>query len=126
MNKDDCVKRIIETFLEHYQLYLQHIRDYGEILLHLFVSEAINEPLCLLLKNRLDAKAYCEIVEAMWKSGDDEVQNVVDVTVLERLSDDDAVWQQFGKSISSEFRDYINHEVLAQNVLMAAVKKIGV
>ena len=48
------------------------------------------------------------------------------MTVLERLSDDDAVWQQFGKSISSEFRDYMNHEVLAQNVLMAAVKKIGV
>lgn len=124
MNKEDCIKRIIEVFPEYHELYLSHISDYGEVLLHVFIAETINEPLVWLLKKRLDAKFYCEIVESMWKNGDDTVRNVVDVTILERLSDDETVWQEFGKAISPDFRNYINNEVLVHNMMMAAVKRL--
>ena len=124
MNKEECIKRIIEVFPEYHELYLSHISDYGEVLLHVFIAETINESLVRLLKKRLDAKSYCEIVESMWKSGDDTVRNVVDVTILEQLSDDETVWQEFGKAISPDFRNYINNEVLVHNMMMAAVKRL--
>ena len=126
MNKNDCIKMIIETFPEYYELYQQHIRDYGEVLLHVFIAEAINEPLFLILEQQSNAKLYCEIIEAMWKNGNAEVQNAVDVTILERLSDAEAVWQEFGKNISVDFKNYINSEVLVHNAMMAAVKKLSV
>lgn len=126
MNKEDCIKRVIEVFPEYHELYLSHISDYGEVLLHVFIAETINEPLILLLKSHSDAKNYCEIVEDMWKSGDEAVRNVVDVTILERLSDDESVWQEFGKAISPDFRNYINNEVLVHNMMMAAVKRLDV
>lgn len=124
MNKEECIKKIIEVFPEYHELYLSHISDYGEILLHVFIAETINEPLIQLLESHSDVKKYCEIVESMWKNGDDAVRNVVDVTILERLSDDEAVWQKFGKAISPDFRSYINNEVLVHNVMMAAVKRL--
>lgn len=126
MNKEDCIKRIIEVFPEYHELYLSHISDYGEVLLHVFIAETINEPLILLLKNHSDAKNYCEIVESMWKNGDETIRNIVDVTILERLSDDESVWQEFGRAISSDFKNYINNEVLVHNMMMAAVKRLDV
>lgn len=53
----------------------------------------------------------------MWEKGDEAVCNVVDVTILERLSDEDTIWQRFGKLISSEFKCYINQEVLSKNLM---------
>lgn len=58
----------------------------------------------------------------MWKNGDDAVINVVDVTILERLSDEKDVWQRFGSFISDEFKNYINNEVLRFNLMMSNVK----
>jgi len=124
MNKQDCIKRIIEVFPEYYELYLSHMSEYGEVLLHIFIAETINEPLVQLLKCHSDAKKYCEIVESMWKNGDDTVRNVLDVTILERLSDDKVIWQEFGKVISLDFKNYINNEVLVHNVMMSSIKRL--
>ena len=52
------------------------------------------------------------------------LRNVVDVTILERLSDEDAVWQKFGKAISKEFKEYINEEVLGFNLMMCGVNPL--
>ena len=125
MNKQDCIERILEVFPEYYELYLSHMSEYGKVLLHIFIAETINEPLVLLLKGHSDAKKHCEIIESMWKRGDDSVRNVLDVTILERLSDEKVVWQKFGKAISSDFKNYINNEVLAHNVMMASVKRLS-
>ena len=91
---------------------------------YIFIAETINEPLVQLLKCHSDAKKYCEIVESMWKNGDDTVRNVLDVTILERLSDDKVIWQEFGKVISLDFKNYINNEVLVHNVMMSSIKRL--
>ena len=60
----------------------------------------------------------------MWRYGDEAVKNVVDVTLLERLSDDEAVWLSFGKYISDDFKEYINEELLKDNIAMFHVGKL--
>lgn len=124
MNEKECANRIIETFPEYREFLLRHIKSYGDVLLHIFVIETIIEPLVLLLEQNLDTKVYCDLIESMWKNGDDSVRNVVDVTILEQLSDNDVVWQRFGKNISQSFRDDINNEVLVQNMMMVHVKPL--
>ena len=49
---------------------------------------------------------------------------MVDVTILERLSDEDVLWQRFGAYLSEEFKTYINTEVLTQNAMMWGVKPL--
>ena len=40
----------------------------------------------------------------MWIHGDEAVVNVVDVTILERLSDDKETWEKFGTYVTNDFR----------------------
>lgn len=61
-------------------------------------------------------------IDTWREQGDEAVRNVVDVTKLERLSDDKSLWQKFGRFISMEFKQYINQEVLAFNAMMWGVK----
>ena len=61
----------------------------------------------------------------MWQYGDEVVVNVVDVTILERLSDDAALWQRFGTYISEEFKTYVNTDVLVYNLMMGGVKPLS-
>ena len=88
----------------------------------------VTEPLINLLKYHIEREStiqkYCKAIEAMWDSGDDAVVNVVDVTILERLSDEEDVWQRFGTFISDDFKNYINNEVLRLNIMMANVKPL--
>lgn len=105
----------------------QHQKDYNEILLHILASELVSEPLIELATVSVDKNAekinkYCRFIEEMWKTGDEDVVNVVEVTILEHLSDDEFVWHLFGSCISEEFREYINTEVLTSNTMMAGVK----
>lgn len=60
----------------------------------------------------------------MWSEGDDYVKNVVDVTILKRLSDDEVVWENFSTYISDEFKKYINEDLLKNNIMMYGVKKL--
>lgn len=103
----------------------EHLRDYQDILLHIFASEYISEPLLCLLKSdsasERSIRIYCRVIEIMWRYGDDAVVNVVDVTILERLSDEKNLWQKFGTYISEEFRTYINKDVLTYNLMMSGV-----
>lgn len=128
MDKLQCIKRIAEIFPECELLIKQHLEKYGEILLHVLSSELIHEPLIELLrvnKNRELIQTYCDFIEEMWKRGNDDVVNVVEVSVLERLSDDTKIWQRFGQYISEEFRMYINEQVLTLNMMMAGVEKLS-
>ncbi len=124
MTVGKCVEIILQTFPECSSLYQTHIDDFGEVLLHIFAAETISEPMIERIQRHSDVKIYCEMIESMWKYGDEQVQNVVDVTILERLSDDKNVWQQFGKEISAEFRNYINNDLLASNAMMSGVDKL--
>ena len=44
--------------------------------------------------------------------------------LLERLSDEDTVWQRIGKHVSSEFKCYVNQELLTTNLMMCGVKPL--
>lgn len=67
---------------------------------------------------------YCSFVEYMWLNGDDYVVNFVEVTILERLSDDKNVWNNFACNISNDFIRYINTKVLVGSTMMWQVNKL--
>lgn len=121
------IQYFLEVFPENKEMYLEHLQMYDELLNHIFYSEAINIPLFELLKTNLDIDLitkYCTVIEYMWRNGDESIKNVVDVTLLERLSDDSNVWQNFGQYISSDFKIYINIELIKENCLMWNVEKL--
>jgi len=127
MDKQQCVNMILEIFPEYESVIEEHISCYGEVLLHVLSSEVIHEPLIELLcfNRKVDLiEKYCKIIEEMWKNGTDDVVNVVDVSILERLSDDEKIWQKFGTYISEDFRNHINEEVLSWNSMMQGVKEL--
>ena len=127
MTVKDCAHLIKKLKRTGSNELIEHIDTYGEILLHLYASEQVGEPLVELLKqhNFCDyVEIYCRTIELMWRYGDEAVKNVVDVTLLERLSDDVAVWLSFGKYISDDFKEYINEELLKDNIAMFHVGKL--
>lgn len=128
MTVKDCAHLISTLTRNGKELLSEHIYDYGEILLHLFAGEQIGEPLVRLFSSGSDDKTaisiYCKATEIMWRYGNDAVINVVDVTLLERLSDDNKVWEKFGTCISDDFKSYINDSVLKENLMMGGVKPL--
>ena len=124
MNIQEMADCIAAAFLQHEQYRAAHRKEYGEVLAHVFAMETINTPMLHEFESQAESEAfqkYCGLIEHLWKNGDDEVRNVVDVTILESISDDGRMWQAFGRHISQNFRDYINKEVLIKNIVMVAV-----
>lgn len=123
----DLISKIIDTFPEKEAAYQEHINDYGELLLHVFISDEIVEPLIKLLMVHEDFSAirnYCTLIELMWREGTADITNALDVTVLERLSDEADIWNRFGVYISNDFKKYINKTVIAENPMMWAVSPL--
>lgn len=128
MNKQEMAEYIVNMFQNCKTYYTEHVTDFGCILSHVFASETINIP----MKNEFELNAqseifkqYCRLIQHLWKSGDEEVKNVVDVTILERISDNSLMWQAFGENISFEFKKYINDELLKKNIVMSHVHKLN-
>lgn len=127
ISKEDFARKLTEIFPEKADALNRHYRDYGELLGHIFFADEINLPLFdLLLENEAseDISKYCGFIEEMRRNGTDDVVNIVDVTIVERLSDDDTVWEHFGKNISDDFITYINEELLGANKMMSNVKRL--
>lgn len=127
--KEQFANKLVELFPEKKKALMQHYEDYGELLGHIFFSDEINVPLFdLLQKNAsgFEISTYCQFVEEMWRNGTDDVVNIVDVTIAERLSDDETVWNRFGENISNEFKVYINDDLLNNNIAMCGVAKLDV
>lgn len=109
------------------ELLRQHMEDYdGEILLHIFVPDMVYFPLieCIKSKDEAGVGKYCGCIERLWNEGDEEVRNVVDVSVLECLTDYDDIWQAFGKHISADFKNYINNEYIPKMSRWLKINKI--
>lgn len=103
------------------QFIEEHLNEYGEILLHVLAGDLITEPLIELLRWNKQTElitVYCNLIEQMWRDGNDDVVNVVDVTILERLSDEEKIWYRFGAYISDEFKRFINEEQIPNNRMM--------
>lgn len=125
--KEQFANKLVELFPEKKQALIQHYEDFGELRGHIFFGNEINVPLFdLLQKNEAGNKvsSYCRFIEEMWKNGTDDVVNIVNVTIVERLSDDETVWIRFGKNISNEFKLYINDNLIKSNIAMCGVKKL--
>ena len=128
MNKQEMAECIVNTFQNYRKYYKEHMTDYGTILPHVFAAETINDPMKtefeLNAKSKLFNK-YCKFIQYLWKNGNEEVRNVVDVTILEGISDNRLMWKAFGENISLKFKEYINNELLKENIAMKHVDRLN-
>ena len=121
INQDNFVKILEEEFPDKRDVVKQHIEDYEGILFHILCMDIIEIPLGIMLSENRDRaliQRYCDFVEKMWKLGDDNIRNVVDVTILEGIAQEDINWQVFGQYISEDFKTYINYELMKWNAMM--------
>ena len=124
MNIVEMANYITNIFPENKQYYKEHIGDYETVLAHVFAIETIDIPMENEFKAHAESdrfRTYCTLIQSLWENGDDEVRNVIDVTILESISDHEQMWKSFGRHISQEFIDYINDEVLGENILMGNI-----
>jgi hypothetical protein len=87
-------EKFIQLFPEYEDEYQEHIRYCGEINVLVFFGDVINRPLFELLKENQNVELiqkYIDFIEDMYANGDADVKNVVEVIILEYLSDDDMV-----------------------------------
>ncbi|WP_407309954.1 hypothetical protein [Desulfosporosinus sp. SB140] len=93
-NLQDTVDKFLIEFPEYNSYYFEHLNDYGEILGHLFFGDCINIKLFNLLKENTQGtliRKYITFIEEMFIYGNDAIQNIVYVTILEYLGDDEEV-----------------------------------
>lgn len=93
MTKEYFARELVRRFPEYRRAYEDHLEAYGKVLGHVFFCE-LNPVLAGLLKagqDRALTRRYMDFVEDMYRDGDDEVKNIVQVTILEYLGDDEAV-----------------------------------
>ena len=124
MNIVEMANYVTDVFPENKPYYKEHIRDYGTVLAHVFTIETITIPIEKDFSVDSESETfqkYCKLIQSLWENGDDEVRNVIDVTILESISDHERMWKSFGRHISQEFIDYINDEVLGENILMSGI-----
>lgn len=127
MNKQEMAEYIVAIFQNCEAYYKEHLADFGSILPHVFASEAINTPMKAEFEVNAQSEIfnkYCRLIQHLWKNGDEEVRNVVDITILESISDNSLMWEAFGENISFEFKKYINDELLIKNIAMSHVDRL--
>ena len=127
MNKQEMAEYIVNVFQNYEAYYKEHLTDFGNVLPHVFASETINDPMKTEFEFNAQSEIfnkYCRLIQCLWESGDEEVRNVVDVTILERISDNSLMWKAFGENISLEFKQYINEELLRENIVMSHVDRL--
>ena len=95
MDKEQFARKLAEEFPEFRETYKKHLEDYGELLGHVFFGgETLLGVLESLLKTNEEKekiRRYIDFVEEMYASGDGDVRNIVEVTILECLGDDETV-----------------------------------
>ena len=94
-SKEYFARKLAEQFPEFREAYEEHLADYGELLGHVFFG---GETLLGVLERLLGSneekeriRRYIDFVEDMYANGDDDVQNIVGVTILECLGDEETV-----------------------------------
>ena len=129
MNKEQALEQLLNTFPELEPEVREEFALYESLLAHvffpdlLFHTEAIPDLLTLLKTNQNPEliQKYCDFLQLMYSDGDSDVQNVLVVSILERLSDDREIWFHFGDYIPNDFRRFINTDVIPNNGLMMHV-----
>ena len=127
INTKKCAELLADNIPGADRIYEEHINAYGEILLHVLAGDVIDKPLTELLKDNTQKEligVYCDIVEKMWRYGDEDVKNVADVTVLEYISARNEQWRTFGTYISDDFKKYINAPYVPANENCFKIEKL--
>jgi len=86
-------KKLVQLFPKCQQEY-QYFKHEGEISGHIYFGNSINPVLSELLEKNQDKdliRKYIDFIEDMYNKGNDGVKNIVVVTILEYLGDDEAV-----------------------------------
>jgi hypothetical protein len=87
---DSVVNEFLNAFPEYNSAYNEHIEYNNELLPHVFFGETINEDLPVLLEMNNDKeklKNIFKFMERVATEGDIQVQELLSMTVLERLGD---------------------------------------
>lgn len=120
-------EELIKLIPEQKEKYEKCIAENNNKLLgHVYFGDEFTSSLIFLLKDYTEIekiKKYCNFIEYMWKNGNNEVVNIVDVTIIEKLSVDSVIWGKFRNFISNEFKEYINTDLIPNNIMMKDVKK---
>lgn len=104
MNYNDLAKYFTESFTEYKPLLQQHIDYNGEVLNHVFFGEC-NEYFIDLISKEKDInkiKSLFKFFERMATRGDDEVKELLSVTILARLGDSKSLLQIAYKYMGAE------------------------
>lgn len=145
MNEAECAKamaaavpdgkRLLEAHLQKWREWYEHHpvepRHWKmnpgqdvQLMLHLFAGDVFTPCLLNCLKSGMNAAPCLRLLERMWLEGDEYVRNVLEVTILERLSDEEEPWQSMGRQVSPAFRDIVNRVIMPGNGMFAHVKPL--
>ena len=130
MTRLEFLSEYVNWFPEKRNLCEEHISEYPEILSHVFAMEAVNMEIWQAFRDGDTKKLenLCGFIEHIWclvyHDDNDEILNVISVTILEGLSDDNRLWQRFGSLIGNDFKEYINKVILSENVMMMQVEEL--
>lgn len=116
----DMVALAIERFPEQRDKIDESMDLDNKLLGHVFASLAISQPMeKLFYSDKEKFGKYCDLIEELWHFGDDDVQNIIDVTILEDLNTgDEDVWKGLGDFFSEDFKQYINEDLIHSNMFM--------
>lgn len=99
----ECANLLSKILPDGKRILENHYTDYGELLLHVFVCEAINEPFIELVTsktaNELELKLYKDAIRIMLLRGEEDVLNALYVSVYERLCDEKDAFEKNGINI---------------------------
>ena len=116
----DMAAIVIKQFPEQTDKIDESMDLDNKLLGHVFAALAISQPMEKLFYDDKEKFAkYCKLIEELWHFGDDDVQNIIDVTILEDLNTGEIdVWKGLGEFFSEDFKQYINEDLIHTNIVM--------
>lgn len=121
LNLQQICDKLIEVIPEEKKYLEESIKFNEELLGHIYFEDDFTQHLKNMLTEYKDLKTiqkYCDFVEFLWRNGDSYVVNIFDVTIAESLACYKLEWTRFAKHISNELIEYINEDLIPNNILM--------
>ncbi|WP_405297753.1 hypothetical protein, partial [Methanobrevibacter sp.] len=109
-DKNSCASLVSSLKRDGFQILEKHLQEYNQLLMDVYVTEELVNPLKDLIRKSSEYERlsiYFKTVELMWKYGNTDIMNVLEVTVLENLYYEDEIWESFCKEYTGEFADYL-------------------
>lgn len=104
---ESFAKEFIKAFPEYKAQFLEHLDTYEEFLGHVFFGDVLNMDLINLISGGSDQerlKRLFDFMERMMREGNNDVQNIITVTILERLGDDSEILKEAYRYMGTKTR----------------------